>query len=113
MFLPVSNKDGHAQDTVWETVDERVTRGIRRQKKKGLMHAWEQIKFEIMALGLVSLLLVVFEVCCDHSFTTVLSYSLYQMIRALEGWHLRSYTAACLHTLATFTCFLGPKSTSS
>ena len=26
------------------------------------MHAWEQIKFEVMALGLVSLLLVVFEV---------------------------------------------------
>lgn len=50
------------QDTTWEFIDERVTHGIRKRNKKGLMHAWEQIKFEIMALGLVSLLLVVFEV---------------------------------------------------
>jgi hypothetical protein len=49
-------------DTAWEFADERVTRRIRRRKQKGLVHAWEQIKFEIMALGLVSLLLVVFEV---------------------------------------------------
>lgn len=49
-------------DTAWEFADERVTRSIRRREHKGLIHAWEQIKFEIMALGLVSLLLVVFEV---------------------------------------------------
>jgi hypothetical protein len=49
-------------DTAWELLDERVTHGIRKRQKKGLLHAWEQIKFEVMALGLVSLLLVVFEV---------------------------------------------------
>lgn len=49
-------------DTLWEFANEWVTHSIRRRKSKGLMHAWEQLKFEVMALGLVSLLLVVFEV---------------------------------------------------
>lgn len=51
-----------AIDTVWELVDEHVTHTIRKKQHKGLVHAWEQLKFEVMALGLVSLLLVVFEV---------------------------------------------------
>jgi Mlo family len=49
-------------DTAWEAFDDRVTRRIRERKSKGLAHAWEQLKFEVMALGLISLLLVVFEV---------------------------------------------------
>jgi hypothetical protein len=49
-------------DTAWEFFDEWVTNRIRRKRRKGLLHAWEQLKFEIMALGLVSLLLVVGEV---------------------------------------------------
>lgn len=51
-----------AIDTVWELIDEHVTHTIRKKQHKGLVHAWEQLKFEVMALGLVSLLLVVFEV---------------------------------------------------
>jgi hypothetical protein len=49
-------------DTAWEYFDNQVTTRIRIRKSKGLLHAWEQLKFEIMALGLISLLLVVFEV---------------------------------------------------
>jgi hypothetical protein len=51
-------------DTAWENIDYAITKRISRRNCKGLMHAWEQIKFEIMALGLISLLLVVFEVRC-------------------------------------------------
>lgn len=50
-------------DTAWEYIDHIITKKIRLRKSKGLLHAWEQLKFEVMALGLVSLLLVVFEVC--------------------------------------------------
>jgi hypothetical protein len=50
-------------DSAWEALDEWITNRIHARKTKGLMHAWEQLKFEVMALGLVSLLLVVFEVC--------------------------------------------------
>ena len=50
-------------DTLWEYLDERITSRIASRKSKGLLHAWEQLKFEVMSLGLVSLLLVVFEVC--------------------------------------------------
>jgi hypothetical protein len=59
-------------DFAWEFVDEWTTHRIRSKQRKGLLHAWEQLKFEMMALGLVSLLLVVFEVwhallqCCRH-----------------------------------------------
>jgi hypothetical protein len=49
-------------DTAWEYIDYLVTQRIRRRKLKGFVRAWEQLKFEIMALGLISLLLVVFEV---------------------------------------------------
>lgn len=48
-------------DTAWEVIDDRVTKRISAKKSKGLMHAWEKLKFEIMALGLISLLLVVTE----------------------------------------------------
>lgn len=50
-------------DTAWEYADNKITTRIRLVKHKGLLHAWEQLKFEVMALGLISLLLVVFEVC--------------------------------------------------
>lgn len=53
-------------DTTWELIDEHVTHTIRKRQHKGLVHAWEQLKFEVMALGLVSLLLVVFEVSLLH-----------------------------------------------
>eukprot|EP00892_Ulva_mutabilis_P012318 jgi/Ulvmu1/9459/UM052_0027.1 len=61
-----------AIDTVWELIDEHVTHTIRKKQHKGLVHAWEQLKFEVMALGLVSLLLVVFEeyllrICVDKA----------------------------------------------
>lgn len=49
-------------DTLWELTDERVTRSLIHCGRKGLIHAWEKIKFEIMALGLVSLILLVVEV---------------------------------------------------
>lgn len=55
-----------AIDTIWELIDEHVTHTIRKRQHKGLVHAWEQLKFEVMALGLVSLLLVVCEVRMQH-----------------------------------------------
>ena len=48
-------------DTAWEYIDHIITARIRLRKSKGMLHAWEQLKFEVMALGLVSLLLVVTE----------------------------------------------------
>lgn len=51
-----------AIDTAWEFFDEFVTHRLKTRMQIGLMHAWEQLKFETMALGLVSLLLVVCEV---------------------------------------------------
>ncbi len=49
-------------DGLVEFVDEFITHRLRNRKKHGLSHAWSQLKFETMALGVVSLLLVVFEV---------------------------------------------------
>eukprot|EP00892_Ulva_mutabilis_P008977 jgi/Ulvmu1/6451/UM003_0081.1 len=50
-----------AVDTAWEFLDEFVTHRLQTRMHVGLMHAWEQLKFETMALGLISLLLVVGE----------------------------------------------------
>ena len=47
-------------DTAVELVDEFVNHHLRRNPESA--HAWSQLKFETMALGVVSLLLVVFEV---------------------------------------------------
>lgn len=49
-------------DTFWEYVNHKVDKALRHKSRKGLRHAWSQIKFEVMALGLISLMLVVFEV---------------------------------------------------
>lgn len=49
-------------DTFWEYTNHKVDQYLRHKKRKGLRHAWAQVKFEVMALGLISLLLVVFEV---------------------------------------------------
>ena len=52
-------------DFAWEVVDKLVTGRLRGSSSEtGLIHAWEHLKFETCALGLVSLLLVVFEVLC-------------------------------------------------
>ena len=49
-----------AVDAVVELVDELVTHRLKRNPESA--QAWAQLKFETMALGVVSLLLVVFEV---------------------------------------------------
>jgi Mlo family len=51
-----------AIDGAVELFDEFVTHKLHNRKHQGLSHAWQQLKFETMALGVVSLLLVVFEV---------------------------------------------------
>lgn len=51
-----------AIDTIWELIDEFVMHRLQTRMYVGLMHAWEQLKFETMALGLISLLLVAGEV---------------------------------------------------
>lgn len=51
-----------AIDTLWELIDEFVTHRLQTRMYVGLIHAWEQLKFETMALGLISLLLVAGEV---------------------------------------------------
>lgn len=54
-------------DFAWEVVDKLVVTRLRGSSSDtGLVHAWEHLKFETCALGLVSLLLVVFEVLCIH-----------------------------------------------
>lgn len=47
-------------DAIVEIVDEMLTHYLKRNPESS--HAWAQLKFETMALGVVSLLLVVFEV---------------------------------------------------
>jgi Mlo family len=54
-------------DFVWEVVDKLVTRGLSATTSTGLLHAWEHLKFETCALGLVSLLLAVFQVLSKDS----------------------------------------------
>jgi hypothetical protein len=49
-------------DTCWDVADRWVTHCIRQRPAKHLVHAWGQLKFEILVLGLISLLLVAFEV---------------------------------------------------
>ena len=49
-----------AVDAIVELVDELVTHHLKRNPESA--QAWAQLKFETMALGVVSLLLVVFEV---------------------------------------------------
>ena len=58
-----------AVDTVWELFDEFVTHRLQTRMHMGLLRAWEQLKFETMALGLISLLLVVGEVRREHDCT--------------------------------------------
>lgn len=48
-------------DAMVEIVDGVVLHYLRRNPESA--HAWAQLKFEVMALGVVSLLLVVFEAC--------------------------------------------------
>ena len=54
-----------AIDLVCEVGNEAITHHFRHKQQNGLLHAWEQLKFETMALGLVSLLLIIAEVCCQ------------------------------------------------
>eukprot|EP00892_Ulva_mutabilis_P008285 jgi/Ulvmu1/5829/UM025_0087.1 len=61
-----------AIDLVCEFGNEAITHHFRHKQQSGLLHAWEQLKFETMALGLVSLLLIVGEdqllkICIDSS----------------------------------------------
>lgn len=51
-----------AIDLICEFGNEALTHHFRHKQHSGLLHAWEQLKFETMALGLVSLLLIVGEV---------------------------------------------------
>ena len=60
-----------AVDTAWEFFDEFVTHRLQTRMHIGLLRAWEQLKFETMALGLISLLLVVGEVRRTHNPATV------------------------------------------
>jgi hypothetical protein len=48
-------------DAVIEIVDESLTHYLKHNPESS--HVWAQLKFETMALGVVSLLLVVSEVC--------------------------------------------------
>jgi hypothetical protein len=50
-----------ATDTLWGLLDKLTTDRLRNSRT-GLLHAWEHLKFEVCALGVVSLLLAVFEV---------------------------------------------------
>lgn len=51
-----------AIDLICEFGNEAITHHFRHKQQSGLLHAWEQLKFETMALGLVSLLLIIGEV---------------------------------------------------
>ena len=65
-------------DFAWEVVDKLVTTRLRGSSSDtGLLHAWEHLKFETCALGLVSLLLVVFEVLCIHCNSSAAEFLLY------------------------------------
>ena len=65
-------------DFAWEVVDKLVTTRLRGSSSDtGLLHAWEHLKFETCALGLVSLLLVVFEVLCIHCNSSAAELLLY------------------------------------
>jgi hypothetical protein len=50
-------------DFLWSFLDRVTTSKLRGSgTETGLLHAWEHLKFEVCALGIVSLLLAVFEV---------------------------------------------------
>jgi hypothetical protein len=52
-----------AIDFLWSFLDKVTTNKLRGSgTETGLLHAWEHLKFEICALGIVSLLLAVFQV---------------------------------------------------
>ncbi len=54
-------------DFTWEVLDKLVTRRLLSSSGSGLLHAWEHLKFETCALGLMSLLLAVLEVRCSSA----------------------------------------------
>jgi len=47
--------------TAWEVANKFVDRFLRRHGQGGLEKAWGQLKLEVLTLGIISLVLVVFE----------------------------------------------------